>query len=118
MLSSRSAMDDGVVVKDLSPELRAATTFFIVHKHVQHNPMFFELSNGALAHLIDVLHKNYTHAGEYIVKVGDPGVAMYILVGGTARFDKGLRWRPVGTDVEDQRFLKLHEGDSFGEEIL
>merc|ERR1712178_471549 len=39
-LSSKSAMDDGDVVRELSPELRADTTFFIIHEHVRHNPMF------------------------------------------------------------------------------
>jgi len=121
-LSEKSVMDDSSVCSDLSPELRADTAFFIIHENVRQNPMFNDIPNSAMANLVDVLQKNYTNKNEYIVKAGDPGIAMYVLVTGIARFDKGVPWSAPGTKPaafkEAQRFQQLIEGDSFGEEIL
>jgi len=116
-LCLKSAIDDSSVVGELSPELRADIAFFIIHEQVRKNPMFKEISNSALANLVDVLQKTHTNADEFMVKIDDPGDKMYFLVEGVARYDKGFQWRPTGADP-GQRFHKLIEGDSFGEEII
>jgi len=117
-LSTKSALEDSSIISELSPELRADMAFFIIHEHVRCNPMFKEVSNTAMAHLIMLLQTNHSNANECIVKVGDPGIAMYSIVDGCARYDKGSMWVPAGAEAPIQRFQKLTEGDSFGEEIL
>lgn len=116
-LSLKSAIDDSSVVNELSPELRADIAWFIIHVQVRGNAMFKDISNSALANLVDVLQKTHTNKDEFVVKIDDPGDKMYFLVEGVARYDKGCQWRPPGADP-GQRFHKLIEGDSFGEEIV
>lgn len=111
-------MDDASVVSELSPELRSDTAFFLINEHVRHHCMFNNCPNSALAKLVEVLQKNHTASNEFVVKFGDPGIAMYILVDGIARYDKGMRWYPVDIEVETTRFAQILAGDSFGEEIL
>jgi CRP-like cAMP-binding protein len=89
--------------------------------------MFRKVANSALASIVMILHKNHNKAEECIVKEGDPGIAMYILVEGTAHYTKGSKWMP-GVDNEEgelvrkasrsQKALELSPGSSFGEEIL
>jgi CRP-like cAMP-binding protein len=117
-LATKSVIDDVSIISELSPELRADTAFYIVHHNVRHNAMFKPFTNSALAQIVEILHKHYTLRSEYVVKEGDPGIAMYILVRGAARYDKGLPWSPQGTKSPGQRFQQLIEGDSFGEEII
>jgi CRP-like cAMP-binding protein len=118
-------MEDSEVIAALSPELRDDTVFFIVDDHVRQNAMFRKIPNSALASIIMILHKNHNKEEECIVKEGDPGIAMYVLVMGTARYTKGSKWMP-GTDSQrspskklpSQKSLELSPGSSFGEEIL
>lgn len=118
-MATKSAIDDSSVVHDLSPELRADTAFFLIHEHVRTNPMFLTISNAGLAKLVEVLHKNHSSAEEYIVKAGDPGVAMFILIEGSAQYQEGVRWRPAESiEPPGQPFGQLLEGESFGEEII
>merc|ERR1712078_54810 len=77
-----------------------------------------------------ILHKVYNNAEECIVKEGDPGIAMYILVEGTAKYTKGSKWLPEPDSKELRATaskrallpkpsnLELSPGSSFGEEIL
>lgn len=70
-----------------------------------------------------ILKKYYNQAHECIVKEGDPGIAMYILVKGTARYTKGSKWMPegIGSNVKNNKALQaleLSAGSSFGEEII
>lgn len=117
-LSEQSALEDSSILKELSPELRAEMAGNIIHEHVRSNPMFCGISDRALANLVMILQSNYAQGNEFIVKVGNPGVAMYILVDGCARYDRGVIWRPAGVQIESRKFQKLREGDSFGEEII
>jgi len=117
-MASQSAMDDASVVLDLSPELRAESAFFLVDSLVRVHPMFCEIPNSALAKLVEVLHKSHVSTKEYIVRLGDPGIAMYILVSGTARYDQGIKWQPPDVENHGKRFARVVEGDSFGEEII
>lgn len=129
-LRERSSVDDGLIVKDLSPELRADTASFVIHVEVRRNPVFRELPNAALGSLLDVLKITSARRGESIITQGDPGIAMYIIVEGMARFTCGHAWIPpvdAGPGKGDtgsqacarlKNVKKLIEGDSFGEEII
>lgn len=117
-LSEQSALEDSAILTELSPQLRADMAFFIIHEHVRANPMFHGVSKRALANLVMVLQNNYAQENEFIVKVGNPGIAMYTLIDGSARYDRGLLWRPGGCKITGERFSKVKTGDSFGEEII
>merc|ERR1712183_318255 len=93
----------------------------IIHEKVRTNAMFCEFPNSALASLVEIIKKTQVPANERIVRAGDPGIAMYILVEGVARFDNGQMWMPEGAPITDRptgRFQKLDIGQSFGEEII
>jgi len=124
-----------MIVKDLSPELRADAAFFIIHVEVRRNPVFRDLPNSALGSLVDVFKKTSAKKGENIITQGDPGVAMYVIVEGAARFSHGHQWVPHGarastagraapfdnqesSAISVKQIKKLIEGDSFGEEII
>merc|ERR1712228_421134 len=83
-----------MIVKDLSPELRADAASYIIHIEVRRNLVFRDLPNSALGSLIDVLKNASAKRGENIVTKGDPGIAMYIIVEGVARFSHGHQWVP------------------------
>jgi CRP-like cAMP-binding protein len=122
-LAKKAAIEDSEVVAQLSPELRDDTVFFIMDDHVRTNAMFRKIPNSALASILRILHKNHNYAAECIVKEGDPGIAMYILVEGTAQYAKGCKWMPesLGTrraTVPPAQTPELTPGSSFGEEIL
>jgi len=117
-LAAKAAMDDSSVVSELSPELRSDTAFFLINENVRHHCMFNAVPNSALAKLVEVLQKNHASSNEFVVKFGDPGIAMYILVDGVARYDKGVKWYPANAESKGSRFEKIVPGDSFGEEIV
>jgi hypothetical protein len=121
-LSARTAMEDSDVVAQLSPELRDDTVFFIMDDHVRTTAMFKQIPNSALATILRILHKNHNKSEECIVKEGDPGIAMYILVEGTARYTKGSKWMPEEVLASKRKTQpkspELTPGSSFGEEIL
>lgn len=118
--AAKTALENSAVINQLSPELRGATAFFLVHKHVRHHPMFLNFPNSALAELVNVLHETRATPFEYIVHLGDPGIGMYILVQGLARYDQGVKWEPpeVTPITPSTRFQHIKQGESFGEEIL
>jgi len=131
-LRERSSVDDGMIIKNLSPELRADAASFIIHVEVRRNAIFRDLPNTALASLVEVLHICSSKRGEIMVSQGDPGIAMYIMVQGSACFTHGHLWIPSGsgtsrpsqrggtskTTARLKNMSKLIEGDSFGEEIV
>mmetsp|Transcript_141720 Transcript_141720/g.261012 ORF Transcript_141720/g.261012 Transcript_141720/m.261012 type:complete len:601 (-) Transcript_141720:39-1841(-) len=119
-IAAKSLMEDSLVVAELSPELRADMAFFLIHDHVKNNPLFSNIPNNNLAKLVEVLRKNHVNAQEYVVKVGDLGVAMYILVDGLARYEEGETWLPpdMRVPISATRFMQVAQGDSFGEEIM
>jgi CRP-like cAMP-binding protein len=121
-LSGITAMQDCDVIEQLSPELRDDTVFFIMDDHVRTIPMFKKIPNSALATILKILHKNHNKSDECIVKEGDPGIAMYVLVEGVARYTKGLKWlpeqMPESRRASQHHSAELAPGSSFGEEIL
>lgn len=112
----------------MSPELRADAASFVIHVEVRRNVVFCDLPNSALGSLVEVLHISSSKRGENIVSHGDPGIAMYIIVEGSAHFSKGHPWIPSGRSSQEggtsksnarlKNLKKLIEGDSFGEEII
>jgi len=52
------------------------------------------------------------------MSLSSTGIAMYILVEGIARYEKGHLWSPPGANVPFIQYQQLIEGDSFGEEII
>merc|ERR1712232_240486 len=108
-LSANTAIEDSEVVAQLSPELRDDTVFFIVDDHVRSNSMFRKIPNSALASIVCILKKVYNNAEECIVKHGDPGIAMYILVKGAAKYTKGSKWMPED-DGQDLRRVSTTTG--------
>jgi len=127
-LRSRTSVDDGMIIKSLSPELRADAASFVIHVEVRRNPVFLEMPNSALGSLVEVLQVCSSKRGESIVSNGDPGIAMYIMVQGSACFTQGHLWIPEEkgsqkggkskTIARLKNMAKLIEGDSFGEEIV
>jgi hypothetical protein len=124
-LKDKTSVDDAMILKDLSPELRADAASFVIHIEVSRNPVFRDLPNSALGSLVQVLQIASAKRGELIVSQGDPGIAMYIIVEGQARFMAGHPWIPTegkaGTSKANERLKnakQLIEGDSFGEEII
>jgi CRP/FNR family transcriptional regulator, cyclic AMP receptor protein len=66
-------------------------------------PLFAGLDRGHLEDVLAVGHRVSFEPGQAIVERGDPGDAMYIVLGGAAEVDVG------------GRFHRLERGDFFGE---
>eukprot|EP00928_Gymnodinium_smaydae_P034800 TRINITY_DN24588_c0_g2_i2.p1 TRINITY_DN24588_c0_g2~~TRINITY_DN24588_c0_g2_i2.p1 ORF type:complete len:773 (+),score=122.89 TRINITY_DN24588_c0_g2_i2:40-2358(+) len=98
-LSNKTAVDDTSIVKDLSPDLRADAAYFLIHEEVRCNPVFRELPNSALASLLDIFEKTNAEPGDCLVRRGDPGMAMYVIIDGRAYYREGARWVPSAADA-------------------
>lgn len=116
----KSVLEDSQIIADLSPELGAETARYLINEHVKRHPMFCDFPYSALTLLVQVLHTKRVNAHEYVVKWGDPGTAMYILVEGLAKYEQGALWTPAAKmgPSGDERFQLVSHGDSFGEEVL
>eukprot|EP00931_Biecheleriopsis_adriatica_P062688 TRINITY_DN37833_c0_g1_i1.p1 TRINITY_DN37833_c0_g1~~TRINITY_DN37833_c0_g1_i1.p1 ORF type:complete len:780 (-),score=165.94 TRINITY_DN37833_c0_g1_i1:320-2602(-) len=118
---NRTIADDATIVSDLSGMLRADTAYFIIHEKVRTTPVFRGMPGSALASLVCVLKKTAAKAEENIVIAGDPGTAMYVIIDGAAWVSQGHRWVPPEiAQLHSPHVLSkdLHEGDSFGEEVI
>jgi len=116
-LTCKAALDDSVIMNDLSMELRQDLGFFLMHEEVRFNPLFADLPNGALEQLCLVLDKSSAKAGEHVVNVDQPGLAMFIIVEGVAYYEEGHQWLTSSCGKSDIT-RRLGVGDSFGEEII
>ena len=70
---------------------------------LERTPLFAGLDRGHLEEVLSVGRRVSYQPGQAIVERGDPGDAMYIVVGGAAEVDVG------------GRFHRLERGDFFGE---
>ena len=70
---------------------------------LERTPLFAGLDREHLEHVLRVGHRVSFDSGQAVVERGDPGDAMYIVVGGAAEVDVG------------GRFHRLERGDFFGE---
>merc|ERR1712113_175856 len=109
VLQEKTALDDSEVLKELSPELRCDVSRFIIHDDVRYNLLFEGLPATVLAKLVPILQTTHVEANEKIVSHNEPGVAMFIIVEGTAT----MRWE-ASASVQSS----IGVGDSFGEEII
>jgi len=107
-LSERAAVDVAEIMHDLSPELREEVGNYMIHQDVKSNPLFDGVSAGILAHMLHLIQKVTADADAVVVRNGEPGTAMFIMIKGTASYE-----RPGDDCVKS-----LEPGDSFGEEIV
>ena len=70
---------------------------------LERTPLFAGLDRGHLEEVLSVGRRVSYQPGQAVVERGDPGDAMYIVVGGAAEVDVG------------GRFHRLERGDFFGE---
>jgi len=111
--TSKAAVADSVIMDDLSTELRTDLSYFLMNDEVRCNPLFHNLGNGALEHLVSVISKTSAAAGDRIVGKGQVGLAMYVLTAGVAHYEEGHQWSSLSSLT-----TALGVGDSFGEEII
>jgi len=117
-LSQKSALDVAEVMSFLSPELQEDVGHWLIHDDIKTNPLFDGLSVGVLVNLLHLLTPVRVDAGAFIVKHGEPGKAMFIIMQGEAE----LQREPDGANQLNaspkSSTMMLFEGDSFGEEIV
>ena len=75
-------------------------------------PIFQDLSRREIVKIESILHRRNLSADEAIVKEGDPGVGMYIIVYGTVQILQ------VGEGGGRLQLATLTSGDFFGEQAL
>mmetsp|Transcript_105026 Transcript_105026/g.182624 ORF Transcript_105026/g.182624 Transcript_105026/m.182624 type:complete len:341 (+) Transcript_105026:1-1023(+) len=140
-LVEKSVMEDYAIVSELSPELGAETAFYLVDERVKRHPMFCKCPPNHLILLVGVLRTKHVNAHEHVVKDGDAGIAMYVLIDGLAKYESGSQWIPKqrklpastqptrfasktgrtrnsASTVSAARFQLVTQGDSFGEEVI
>ena len=83
-----------------------------VFEILQKIPIFQDLSRREIVKIESILHRRNLSADEAIVKEGDPGVGMYIIVSGTVQILQ------VGEGGVRLQLATLTSGDFFGEQAL
>jgi hyperpolarization activated cyclic nucleotide-gated potassium channel 2 len=107
-LSKKTAVEDSIIMNDLSTNLKNDVSAFLMHDDVKHNPLFEGLSTNDLSQLAFVVERVAVQSIEQICGEGEVGHAMFIIVRGFA--EKTMSQTGVS--------YKLCPGDSFGEEIV
>ena len=75
-------------------------------------PIFQDLNRREFRRLEGILHRRSLATGEAVVREGEKGVGMYIILSGEVRIVQR------GEDGSDQQLAVLGEGDFFGEQAL
>lgn len=75
-------------------------------------PIFQDLRRREFRRLEGILHRRSLDRGEAVVREGEKGVGMYIILSGEVRIVQ------CGEDGNDQQLAVLDEGDFFGEQAL
>ncbi|MFL2540812.1 MAG: cyclic nucleotide-binding domain-containing protein [Candidatus Latescibacterota bacterium] len=83
-----------------------------VFEILQKIPIFQDLSRREIVKIESILHRRNWSADEAIVKEGDPGVGMYIIVSGEVQISQ------VGEGGVRLQLATLTSGDFFGEQAL
>lgn len=110
-LSEKSAINEAEIWRDLTPELQREVGEYIINREVCANPLFDGLAMGTVVRLQSILQKTSTPQGRVIVQKGEPGMAMYLLMSGSAQ--------QVTQDAQGKEHItNLGIGQSWGEEIL
>jgi hypothetical protein len=120
-MSQRTAIDDASVIAALPPDLRADTAYFLIRQEVRFNVLFQDFHNSVLAVFIGLLNEVAYDKGHTIVRRGDPGIAMCVIIEGRALVSEGQLYQ-LSTKRSPSKTSSLHPKlaarDSFGEEIL
>jgi CRP/FNR family transcriptional regulator, cyclic AMP receptor protein len=74
-------------------------------------PLFYELYDSEIAKIIKKSRVSTFQSGEYIIKEGESGTELYIIVLGKASIRKVLNGKEV-------RLIDLSRGDLFGEMVI
>jgi len=88
-----------------------ATALTADDPRLQRFSLFAGLSSGELSALLQLTDIEECAAGERIVRIGDPGLCLYVLIEGSARVSVG----PDGAEIE---LARIESGDFFGEVAL
>lgn len=110
----RANLDDATMLSLLSPELRTEISEHTVAMEVRDLPVFADLPLGFMSRLPKILRHFGVDACERIVQRGEVGSAVYIIAGGEVMLDFG----DLDEDNSSANRVRLHAGDSFGEELL
>lgn len=105
-LKEKSAVSEGEIWNDLSPELQKEVGSYIVHENVMCNPLFDGMPQGNVVKLQAILRRVTIMAGYRVTHAGEGGTAMYIILHGK-----------VNKETNDGPCL-MGPGESFGEEIV
>lgn len=105
-LAKKTAVEDSIIMNDLSTSLKHNVCEFLMHDDVRNNPLFEGLPSSELSQLVVILEKVSVQPKEHICSTGEAGYAMFIIVKGFALMNLLDRGRQICA------------GDSFGEEIL
>merc|ERR1719158_2084359 len=81
-LSQKTAVEDSIIMNDLSPSLRHNVSEYLMHDDVRYNPLFEGLPIHELSHLVVILEKVTVQHAELVVHDGEMGHAMFIIVKG------------------------------------
>jgi hypothetical protein len=122
-LKGKNASDSFSVLGDLSPELRQAVSFVIVHEDVRSNPLFEDLPSIVIPFLASVVKDEIGERGDILAQYGDYGYAFSVIIEGSAVTD--FSGKPLKEDGEALALCEsssasqvILPGDSYGEEIL
>jgi Ca2+-binding EF-hand superfamily protein len=131
LLTEKTALGDASILSDLSPDLRIEVAQYIVHSDVRYNVLFEGLPSQALSLLVPIIQTTRVEVNERVVSHNEPGVAMFIILDGTAlitwahaqAWSGGNPETPSGARKTTRSTLRaktktLEIGDSFGEEII
>jgi CRP-like cAMP-binding protein len=104
--TEKSALDEKLIMQDLSQELRTEITEFLIHPLVRNHAMFESLPPPVISKLVHVLERTTYQPGDDVVRREEHGTAMYVLISGKATL----------STIDSERVLGA--GDSFGEAII
>lgn len=74
---------------------------------IKSSPLFYELYDDEIDHLIQNCHVLSLESGEFVIKDGEEGSEIYLILSGGAYVKKG-----------DVTLVELRKGDLFGEMVL
>ena len=109
--NKKTALDEQAILADLSSQLRREVVDFMVSdmrgQILTQVPMFEGLDHVYLAHILTLLKPLTVSVGEYVVKEGERGTEMFILMSGLLH----VTTKETGEMV----LTELHPGACFGE---
>jgi len=111
-LLEKAALEDSYVLFYLSPELRCEVSRYVISEEVRDNQLFEGMPATVIAKLVPIIQTILVECDEKIVTFNELGVAMFIVLDGTAE----IIWDSPETGKQVRRSIGI--GDSFGEEVV